>query len=102
MRRYASAGDAPPSATASSASRTKGASRSGSENTATVAMPISRAVRWMRRAISPRWAISNFRMPHSHPEDAELARAPDLVRVHDAEPYPEQVPALTRVDDSLV
>ena len=47
----------PPSGTTSSASRTKGASRSGSEQTATVAMPISRQVRMIRRAISPRFAI---------------------------------------------
>src|SRR5271157_3093386 len=65
-------------------------------------MPISRAVRWMRRAISPRLAISNFRMPPSHPEDAELARAADLVRVHDGERYPEHGPAVARVDDSVV
>src|SRR5690606_6992822 len=48
--------------TASSAARTKGAVRSASECTATVAMPISLAERMMRRAISPRLAISNFLM----------------------------------------
>src|SRR5690606_8945418 len=48
--------------TASSAARTKGAVRSASECTATVEMPISLAERMMRRAISPRLAISNFLM----------------------------------------
>src|SRR6266849_9755492 len=46
--------------TDSSASFTYLASLSASECTATVLMPMSRQARWMRRAISPRLAISNF------------------------------------------
>src|SRR5512140_1425554 len=44
--------------TDSSASRTYLASRSASEWTTTVLIPISRHARWMRSAISPRLAIS--------------------------------------------
>src|SRR6516225_9389481 len=44
--------------TASSASRTYGRSASASEYTATALIPIWRAVRSTRRAISPRLAIS--------------------------------------------
>ncbi len=57
-----SAGAAPGRRTASSASRTKGAPASGSENTATVAMSMARAVRNIRGAISPRLAISSLLM----------------------------------------
>src|SRR5665213_513975 len=46
--------------TLSSASRTCMALASTVEWTATVRMPISRQARWMRRAISPRFAISTF------------------------------------------
>jgi len=46
--------------TDSSASFTYFASRSASECTTTVLMPISRHARWMRRAISPRLAMSIF------------------------------------------
>ena len=46
--------------TASSAISTWSASRSASEWTATVAMPMRRAVRMMRQAISPRLAIRIF------------------------------------------
>src|SRR5512139_4336434 len=49
-----------PMHTDSSASLTYLASRSASEYTATVLMPISRQARWMRRAISPRFAIRIF------------------------------------------
>ena len=48
-----------PIRTASSANRTSGASASASEYTATVAMPIARAVRITRSAISPRFATSS-------------------------------------------
>ena len=51
-------GAAAPSRTATSASRTNGRSASTSECTATVRIPISRAVRMIRRAISPRLATS--------------------------------------------
>ena len=51
-----------PMCTASSASRTNGASRSGSAQMATVVMPIARHVRWIRRAISPRFAINTLRI----------------------------------------
>src|SRR3569833_2697137 len=46
--------------TDSSASFTYLASRSASEYTATVLIPISRQARWIRRAISPRFAIRIF------------------------------------------
>src|SRR6266849_7832170 len=46
--------------TLSSARRTCMALASAVEGTATVLMPMSRQARWMRRAISPRLAISNF------------------------------------------
>src|SRR4051812_42952260 len=46
--------------TVSSASRTCIASESAVEWTATVLIPISWQARWMRRAISPRLAISSF------------------------------------------
>ena len=47
---------------ASSASATWRASASASEWTATVAMPSARALRMIRQAISPRFAISSFFM----------------------------------------
>src|SRR5690606_9932625 len=49
-----------PISTASSASRTKGRSRSASEWTATTARPRLRQVRRIRLAISPRFAINIF------------------------------------------
>src|SRR5262250_1288288 len=58
--------------TVSSASRTFIASASASECTATVLMPISRQARWMRRAISPRFAIRIFsNMPGARLLDQE-------------------------------
>src|SRR5262249_37942972 len=60
-RRYESAAGAGPITTASSASRTCRASASASESTATVAIPMRRAVRITRQAISPRLAIRILR-----------------------------------------
>ena len=60
MSRYVSAGVAPFRACASSASRTKSASRSGSAYTATLPMPASLHARITRTAISPRFATSTF------------------------------------------
>src|SRR6478735_6520902 len=60
MSRYESAGVAPPSEWASSASRTNSASRSGSAYTATLPMPASLHARITRTAISPRFAIRTF------------------------------------------
>ena len=51
---------APPREWASSASRTKSASRSGSAYTATLLMPASLHARMTRTAISPRLAIRTF------------------------------------------
>ena len=51
---------APPRLWASSASRTKSASRSGSAYTATLPMPASLQARITRTAISPRFAIRTF------------------------------------------
>jgi hypothetical protein len=59
-RKYDCALGAGPNKKASSAKRTCGLSRSASEYTATVFMPISRAVRITRRAISPLFATSSF------------------------------------------
>src|SRR5262245_56779549 len=102
MRRYDSAGAAPPIGTARSASRTKGASQAASEYTATVETPISRQVRWMRRAISPRFAIRSLRIAASHPEHAELAGARDDVRVDRRERHAQRRPAVAGVDDAVV
>src|SRR5258706_13890294 len=60
IARYESRDAAGPMHSASSAKRTCRASRSASEYTATVAIPIARAVRMMRQAISPRLAIRIF------------------------------------------
>jgi len=60
MLRYDSGEGAGPIQTASSASLTYLASLSASEYTTTVLMPSSRQARWMRRAISPRFAIRIF------------------------------------------
>src|SRR5690606_9825838 len=49
-----------PRHTASSANLTRGDSRSASEWTATVLIPISRAVRMILRAMSPRLATKSF------------------------------------------
>ena len=51
---------APPRLWASSAIRTKTASRSGSAYTATLAIPLSLQARITRTAISPRLAIRTF------------------------------------------
>ncbi len=68
--RYDSRAGGAPIRTASSANRTKGASASASEYTATVAMPIRRHVRITRSAISPgsrsgpcRWAARGQATP---------------------------------------
>src|ERR1700746_3506912 len=60
MFRYESREGAGPMHTDSSASITYFASASASEWIATVLMPISRHARWMRRAISPRFAMRIF------------------------------------------
>src|SRR5512145_446392 len=60
--------------TDSSASFTYFASRSASEWTTTVRMPISRQARWMRSAISPRFAIRIFsNNPRSLDDEQRLA-----------------------------
>src|SRR3954451_22210037 len=60
MTREESPGVVPPSAKASSASRTCRASRSGSAYTATLVSPASLQARATRTAISPRLAIRTF------------------------------------------
>src|SRR5437762_11762877 len=91
-------------ATASSAARTKGASRSGSAYTATVAIPIARQVRMTRAAISARLAIRIFaiRSMALHPEDAEGVGAPDDLVERGAERDAEGGPRVARVDDAVV
>src|SRR5438045_7520074 len=60
MLRYLWADGGGPMHTASSASFTYLASRSASEYTTTDLTPSSRQARWIRRAISPRFAIRIF------------------------------------------
>src|ERR1700722_4275855 len=77
--RYLSRAGGGPMQTLSSASRTCMALASAVECTATVRMPISRQARWMRRAISPRLAISTFSnmrvsLLQNHQHLAELDR----------------------------
>src|SRR5689334_4969945 len=60
IERYESPGVEPSSENASSASRTKSASRSGSAYTATLPIPASLQARMTRTAISPRLAIRTF------------------------------------------
>src|SRR6476661_9497440 len=60
ITRYESPGVVPPSAKASSATRTCSASRSGSAYTATLVRPASLQARATRTAISPRLAIRTF------------------------------------------
>ena len=67
---------APPSGTASSARATNGASRSGPENTATVAMPMDRAVRRTRAAISPRLATSSLAITSGTPRSRPCPSPP--------------------------
>src|SRR5262245_21502042 len=114
IRRYDSAEVAPPSATASSASRANGDLRSGSEKTATVEMPSSRQVRNTRRAISPRLATRTFRivftrgpgafapMTRLHPEDAEARRARNLRGVDGGEGESEHGAGVAGVHDPVV
>src|SRR5689334_3609422 len=60
IERYESPGVEPSSENASSASRTKSASRSGSAYTATLPIPASLQARMTRTAISPRLAMRTF------------------------------------------
>ncbi len=55
---------------------TNGASRSGSENTATVAMPMDRAVRRTRAAISPRLATSSLAITSGTPRSRPCPSPP--------------------------
>src|SRR5437763_2412117 len=96
---------------ASSASPTKTASRSASVKTAAVAMPISRAVRKIRRAISPRLATSSLVIAGrltvascraSHPEDAEALRSGDLVGVGGGQGDAQHGAGVAGVDDPVV
>ena len=54
----------------------EGASRSGSENTATVAMPMDRAVRSTRAAISPRLATSSLAITSGTPRSRPCPSPP--------------------------
>src|SRR5579862_789861 len=72
--------------TDSSASITYFASASASEWTATVLMPISRQARWMRSAISPRFAIrifSNIRRARLFDDEERLAVLDRLAVLHE-------------------
>src|SRR5262245_1934038 len=82
-------------------------------------MPSSRHVRWMRRAISPRFAISSLWIAFTavvtpfafgslraslalHPEHAELARAGDVVRERGGERDAEGGAAVAGVEHAVV
>src|SRR5690606_19491310 len=78
------------------------ASASGSENTATVAMPSRCAVRMTRAAISPRLATSSLSIIRSHPEDAEATAAGDGLGVDGRERHAQHGAGVARVDDPVV
>src|SRR4051812_46247677 len=66
-------------------------------------MPISRAVRHTRRAISPRLATSSERITcRSHPEDAVATASLDWLVVHDGQRHAEHRAGVARVDDAVV
>src|SRR4051812_50217975 len=66
-------------------------------------MPISRAVRNTRRAISPRLATSSARIIcRSHPEDAVATAPLDRLVVHDRQRHAEDRAGVARVDDAVV
>src|SRR5581483_8069311 len=93
------------SACPSSASPTKTAPRSASVKTATVPIPMARAVRKIRRAISPRLATSSLVILlrlMSHPEDAEAIGAGDGVGMGGGEGDPEHRAGVAGVDDPVV
>src|SRR5213083_714507 len=77
MSRYDSAAGGAPRATAESAARTWGASRSASEYTATASSPSSWQARITRRAISPRLATRTREMRPSA-ISLQPSPAPDL------------------------
>src|SRR5690606_34980957 len=92
--------------TLSSASLTCMASESAVECTATVAMPISRQARWMRSAISPRFAISTLSnktgLFDQHQDFAVLHRRAVLdqdLRHHAVARARDLVEGLHRLDD---
>src|SRR5688500_4848724 len=96
---------------ASSATCTCSASRSASENSATVAMPMLRQVRAMRTAISPRLAIRILEMRFmvqfsiakpSVTEHAVAHRAHHLARVRNRQADAEHVAGLARIEDAVV
>ena len=102
-RRYVSAGAAPGSRADRSASRTCGASASGSAYTATVSMPSARQVAKTRRAISPRLATSSRRIiTPSHPEDAEALGALDRSTVDGGQRDAQDGTGVPRVDHAVV
>src|SRR3954452_14624237 len=66
-------------------------------------MPISRAVRNTRRAISPRFATSSERITErSHPEDAVATASLDRLVVHDRQRHAEHRAGVAWVDDAVV
>src|SRR5580698_3190191 len=89
-------------ATATSASRTKGASRSAAEYTAMARTPRRRAVPIMRRAISPRLAMSKDSSMRLHPEKAELRARGDRLVQSRREREPKDIAGLRRIDDAVV
>src|SRR4051812_5922967 len=99
--RYDSRLGAGPMKTASSASSTWSASRSASEYTATVAMPIRFAVLMTRQAISPRFAINIFlNIARSQRNVPVLApRVVDLLVAQHHERAADPAPGLVRLDD---
>src|SRR6185437_7487760 len=93
---------------ASSASRTCRAEASASEYTAMVRMPMRRAVRKMRHAISPRLATRRLRIIFAvamvRPSHAEEAEARLFLRrvAHGGERESQNPPRFERIDHAIV
>jgi hypothetical protein len=99
-RDSSSAGAAPPIRTAWSARVTCSRAASASEYTATVSIPMTRHVRRIRTAISPRLA-TRIRVNTGHPEDAEAGRR-ESARYRPPRAPAERVARVQRVDDAVV
>ena len=78
--------------TLSSAKLTWSASLSASENTATVAMPISLQARMIRTAISPRFAINIFENNAMPPKEGSEAGADYFTSAKENSPLTASLP----------
>src|SRR5450631_814947 len=89
-------------AAALSASRTKGAAASAAEYTAIVRIPKRRAVRMMRRAISPRFAMSSDSITRLHPKQTESRPFRDRLVQGRGKCQAQNIARLSRIDDPVV